>query len=130
GGTRPVYRCRDKDCVTRDLPDLDSFVILQLMDRLARENTEDLTAPREEPVNVRALQDEMRSARRMLDDLATALGKGEMDMQEWRAAAGPARKRLAAAEDAMKDAVKRNPAAELIGAEDPEAVWMSEAWGS
>lgn len=128
GGTRPVYRCRDKDCVTRDLPDLDSFVILQLMDRLARENTEDLTAPREEPVNVRALQDEMRSARRMLDDLATALGKGEMDMQEWRAAAGPARKRLAAAEDAMKDAVKRNPAAELIGAEDPEAVWMSEAF--
>ncbi|WP_141753870.1 recombinase family protein [Streptomyces luteocolor] len=58
GGTRPVYRCRVKDCVTRDLPALDNFVMLNLMDRLMKEDT-------------------------------------------------------------------RNPAAELIGAEDPVAVWNS-----
>ncbi|MFE2970898.1 recombinase family protein [Streptomyces sp. NPDC059340] len=125
GGTRPVYRCRVKDCVTRDLPDLDGYVIMQLMDRLALENPEELTARREDPVDVRALQDEMRAARRRLDELADALGKGEMDMQEWRAAANPARVRLQAVEDKMKSAVKRNPAAGLLTAKDPAALWNS-----
>ncbi|MGW5175940.1 recombinase family protein [Streptomyces sp. NPDC004082] len=122
GGTRPVYRCRVKDCVTRDLPDLDNYVMLRLMDRLAADPA-DLFAHREDPVDVRAVQGEMRAARRRLDELAKALGDGEMDMQEWRAAAGPARTRLQAAEEKMKSAVTRNPAAELVGAEDPALVW-------
>jgi site-specific DNA recombinase len=125
GGTRPVYRCRADDCVTRDLPDLDGYVIMQLMDRLSRPDAHDLLSPREEPVDVRALQAEIRSARRRLDDLAAAFGEGEMDRQEWRAAAGPARARLQAAEDKMNAAVKKNPAADLIGAEDPVAFWNS-----
>lgn len=126
GGTRPVYRCRVKDCVTRDLPDLDGFVILQLTERLATENPAELMKRRDEQaVDVRAVQEDMRAARRRLTELAAALGDGEMDMQEWRAAVGPARARLQAAEDKMKDAVTRNPAAELIGAEDPALVWNS-----
>jgi DNA invertase Pin-like site-specific DNA recombinase len=125
GGTRPVYRCRAKDCVTRDLPDLDAYVIMQLMDRLTREDARDLLSPREAPVDVRALQAEMRAARRRLDDIAAAFGAGEMDRQEWRAATGPARTRYEAAESKMKAAVKKNPAADLIGADDPVAFWNS-----
>jgi DNA invertase Pin-like site-specific DNA recombinase len=125
GGTRPVYRCRVKDCVTRDLPDLDTYVIMQLMDRLSRPDSRDLLSPREEPVDVRALQSEMRAARQRLDELAAAFGEGEMDRQEWRAASAPARARLEAAEGSMNAAVKRNPAADLIAAEDPVAFWNS-----
>lgn len=125
GGTRPVYRCRAKDCVTRDLPDLDTYVIIQLMERLARPDAPELLSPREDPVDVRALQGEMRAARRRVDELAASFGAGEMDRQEWRAASGPARTRLQAAEDKMKAAVKRNPAAELISSDDPVALWNS-----
>jgi DNA invertase Pin-like site-specific DNA recombinase len=125
GGTRPVYRCRVKDCVTRDLPELDKYVLMRLMHRLKEPDADGLLSPREEPVDVRALQAEMRAARRRLDDLAASFGAGEMDRQEWRAASGPARTRFERAEEKMKAAVKRNPAADLISAEDPVAFWNS-----
>ncbi|MFG3170525.1 recombinase family protein [Streptomyces sp. NPDC048200] len=125
GGTRPVYRCRVKDCVTRDLPDLDEYVIMRLMHRLQEDDADQMLSPREEPVDVRALQQEMRTARRRLDDLAASFGAGEMDRQEWRAAAGPARARFEKAEKQMESAVKRNPAADLIQADDPVAFWNS-----
>ncbi|MEU8756193.1 recombinase family protein [Streptomyces chartreusis] len=122
GPMEAAYRC-ENGCVTRDGKGLDNYVLFHLLDRLRQDGAADLLAQREPGIDVSAVQAEMRAARQLLDELATSLGNGEMDMQEWRAAAAPARRRLQAAEDAMKDAVKGNPVAELVAAEDVLAVW-------
>lgn len=123
GRTRAVYRCREKDCVTRNLADLDDYVQLVFLARLQREDAAELLLHREDPVDVRAIQKDMRAARATLDDLAAALGAGEMDRQEWLAARAPARRRLEDAEARMSSAVQANPLAELVGAPDPVAAW-------
>ncbi|WP_159391138.1 recombinase family protein [Streptomyces viridochromogenes] len=122
GPMEDAYRC-ENGCVTRDGKGLDDYVVLHVIERLTRPDAADLLARREPSINVSAVQAEMRAARQRLDELATSLGKGEMDMQEWRAAAAPARLRLQAAEEQMKDAVKGNPIAELVAADDILTVW-------
>lgn len=123
GDKQPAYRCTGDGCVIRGGESLDNYVQLYLMNRLREGDAAALTAHRGPQVDVKALQEKMRAARQRLDELAEALGQGEMDMQEWRAAAAPARKRLQEAEEQMKDAVKGNPIAELLAADDPVAVW-------
>jgi Site-specific recombinases, DNA invertase Pin homologs len=125
GRMKPVYRCRDKDCVTRNLQDLDDYVQLIFLQRIMRPDAAEILLEREEPVDVKAIQRELRAARETLDELAAALGAGEMDRQEWLAARAPARRRLEDAEARMSSAVKTNPLAELLSAEDPVAKWKT-----
>lgn len=122
GEKQHAYRC-DDDCVVRDGESLDDYVVAHLLSRLGRKDAAALLVEREPSIDVGAVQAEMRAARQRLTELAESLGNGEMDMQEWRAAAAPARKRLQDAEDRMKDAVKINPVAELVAADDMVAVW-------
>jgi hypothetical protein len=126
---KAAYRCGDNGCVVRDAASLDDYVQTHLLARLLGSDAAQLLARREPTIDVKGLRAELRAARQLLDKLAAALGQGEMDMQEWRAAAAPARRRLKAAEDGMKDAVKGNPVAELIAAEDPVALWNSPQFG-
>ena len=74
-------------------------------------------------VDVKAAQEELRVAREQLDELAAAFGAGEIDMQEWRVARSGARARKDRAEALLASAVKVNPMAGLIGAEDVQAKW-------
>ncbi|GHA95688.1 hypothetical protein GCM10010330_57350 [Streptomyces tendae] len=123
GDKEPAYRC-ENGCVVRDGQSLDDYVLLHFFRRLQEEDAAALFARRSEPVvDVAQVRKDMRRARAKLDELAAALGRNEMDMQEWRVASGEARKRLHAAEDQMKDAVAANPVAELLAADDPEQVW-------
>ncbi|WP_460071047.1 recombinase family protein [Streptomyces sp. YKOK-I1] len=122
---QPAYRCTGKGCIIRDGEALDEYVQLYLLNLVRDADVVRLTAHRGPQVDVKAVQEKMRAARRRLDELAESLGAGEMDMQEWRVAAAPARKRLRDAEEEMKDAVKGNPIAELLAAEDPVALWRS-----
>lgn len=119
----PAYRCRTLRHVTRRCDLLDEYITLLTLARVSRPDAVDLLAQHDDPVDVAGAQRDMREARGTLDALAGALGAGEMDMQEWRAASGAARRRLQAAEDVLSRAVKANPVASLVGAEDPRAVW-------
>jgi DNA invertase Pin-like site-specific DNA recombinase len=125
GRTRAVYRCREKDCVTRNLEELDLYVMSALLSRLQQPDAAEILLQRDEPVDVRAIQREMRAARQTLDELAAALGAGEMDRQEWLAARAPARQRLEDAEARMSSAVKANPLTGLVAAADPVAAWKA-----
>lgn len=122
-GNWPAYRCRTGKHVSRRRDILDDYVLTIILDRLAREDAGDLLAERENPVDVRGAQKDFREARATLRELAALLGAGEMDREEWRAAAAPAKKRLADAEDLLSRAVQINPVAGLIGVEDPAAAW-------
>jgi site-specific DNA recombinase len=117
------YKCRKNDCVLRDLVLLDKWVLTHLIKRLSRPDVAELLAVREEPVDVRGAQAELREARATLDDLAAAFGAGEMDMQEWRIARAAARVRKEKAEAVLATAVQVNPVAGLVGVEDVEGEW-------
>lgn len=117
------YACRASKHVVRKAGPVDDFVQWQLLKRLARPDMADVVAVREQAVDVRGAQDEMRSARRMLDDLAAELGAGEMTVQEWRIASKGARARLEAAEAVLARAVEVNPVAGLLAADDVEEAW-------
>ncbi|MGW1463821.1 recombinase family protein [Streptomyces sp. NPDC002308] len=120
-----VYRCRSLKHVSRRRDLVDDQVQLAILNRLDRPDAADLLADREDPVDVRAAQKDMREARQTLDQLATALGSGALDMRSWQVASGAAHARLAAAEETLSRAVKVNPVAALVGADDPEMAWNS-----
>jgi DNA invertase Pin-like site-specific DNA recombinase len=117
------YACRRSKHVVRRVEPLDDYIRLLILDRVSREDAADLLAEREDPVDVRGAQRDMREARETLVELAEALGVGEMDMQEWRAASKPAKERLKRAEDVLSSAVQANPVVGLVGVKDPEAAW-------
>jgi DNA invertase Pin-like site-specific DNA recombinase len=118
-----AYSCRASKHVVRRCDPLDDYIRLLILDRVSRPDAADLLAEREDPVDVRGAQRDMRQARATLDELAAELGAGGMDMQEWRAASAAVRGRLRAAEDVLGRAVQVNPVAGLVGAEDIEAGW-------
>ncbi|QJT04332.1 recombinase family protein [Streptomyces asoensis] len=126
GGERvweQAYSCKASKHVVKKAEPLDAFVQWQLLQRLARPDMADLLAAREEPVDVRGAQAEMRAARQTLDALAADLGAGEMTLQEWRIASKGVRARLEAAEGTLSRAVEVNPVAGLLAADDVEAEW-------
>ena len=123
GVSAASYSCRMSKHVVRRCDPLDDYVQVVLLTYMARPDAAELLAVREDPVDVRGAQRDLREARTTLDELAAELGAGGMDMQEWRAAAGPARARLAAAEDVLSRARQENPVVGLVGVEDVEAAW-------
>ncbi|MFF2964205.1 recombinase family protein [Streptomyces sp. NPDC057963] len=118
-----AYTCRDKKHLSRRRDLVDDMVQLAILDRLSQPDAADLLAARENPVDVREAQTGMRQARATLDELASALGSGALDMRSYQVAAEAARVRLAAAESVMSRAVAVNPVACLVGVEDPDAAW-------
>ena len=109
--------------MVRKAEPLDDYVQLVIVDRLSQSDAADLLAAREEPVDVRGAQKDMREARQMLDQLAQELGAGAMDLQEWRVASAAARARKERAEEVLSRAVEANPVAGLVAADDVEAEW-------
>jgi DNA invertase Pin-like site-specific DNA recombinase len=125
GSGKPAkYKCRKNNCVLRDLVLLDKWVQGFFLRRVKLPNAAELFVGREEEgVDVKAAQEELRVARQGLDELAAAFGAGEIDMQEWRVARAGARARKERAEALLASAVKVNPVAELLAADDAEAKW-------
>jgi DNA invertase Pin-like site-specific DNA recombinase len=118
-----AYSCKASKHVVKKAGPVDAFVQWQLLQRLARPDMADLLAAREEAVDVRGAQAEMRSARQTLDELAAEMGAGAMTLQEWRIASKGVRARLEVAESTLSRAVEVNPVAGLLTADDVEAEW-------
>lgn len=120
-----AYACREepKKHVVKKIEPVDQYVQSLVLLRLSRPDAADLLATRQDPVDVRGAQKDMREARERLDELAAAFGAGELDIQEWRVAREAARSRLERAQALMSTAVEVNPVAGLVGAEDIEGEW-------
>ncbi|MEV1094791.1 recombinase family protein [Streptomyces sp. NPDC049952] len=118
-----AYTCRYKKHLSRRRDLVDDAVQLAILDRLARPDAAELLATREDPVDVRGAQADMRAARTTLDELASALGSGALDMRSYHVASEAAKGRLAAAEALLSRAVTVNPVASLVGVDDVDAVW-------
>jgi site-specific DNA recombinase len=127
GGDKPAkYKCRKNSCVLRDLVLLDKWVQSYLLNRMKQPDAADLFVHTgDETVDVKAAQDELKAAREDLDELAAEFGAGQIDMQEWRVARAAARARKEKAEAVLATAVRVNPVAALLSADDVEAKWLS-----
>lgn len=117
------YRCQTQKHVSRRRDLVDDVVQLAVLERLSLPDAVDLLAAREDPVDVRGAQEARRQARLTLDGLAGALGRGELDMRSWSLASEAARQRIAEAEEVLSKAVKVNPVAALLAADDVEEAW-------
>ncbi|MFD4740978.1 recombinase family protein [Streptomyces virginiae] len=117
------YRCRSQQHVSRRRDMVDDIVQLAVLERLSQPDAADLLAAREDPVDVRGAQEDRRQARLILDGLAGALGRGELDMRSWSLASEAARQRIAAAEATLSQAFKVNPVAALLTGDDVEEAW-------
>jgi DNA invertase Pin-like site-specific DNA recombinase len=121
------YKCRKNNCVLRDLDLLDKWVVWHLLRRLKEPDAAEVFARREDGgPDLKATQQKLTKAREKLDELAAAFGAGEIDMQEWRIAREAARTKKAEAEAILSSAVRVNPIAELLSADDMGAAWT--AW--
>jgi DNA invertase Pin-like site-specific DNA recombinase len=118
-----AYTCRHRKHLSRRRDLVDDAVQLAILDRLSQPDAAELLATREDPVDVRGAQKEMREARATLDELASALGSGTLDMRSYQVAAEAARGRLAGAESLLARAVTVNPVAGLVGVDDVDAAW-------
>jgi len=123
GVSVPSYSCRASKHLTRRCDLLDDYIMMLILGRLSRPDAADMLAEREDPIDVRGAQRDMREARETLTELAQELGAGAMDMLEWRAASKAARTRLKAAENVLSRAVEVNPVVGLVGVDDVEAAW-------
>lgn len=118
------YKCRKNNCVVRSLELLDKWVTWSLIRRMEEPDAVEVFArPVSEGPDLKAAQASLTKAREQLDQLAAAFGAGEIDMQEWRIAREGARVKKAAAEAVLSTAVRVNPLAELLVAEDKGAAW-------
>ncbi|MEU0157917.1 recombinase family protein [Streptomyces sp. NPDC006261] len=119
-----AYTCRARKHMSRQREQVDDIVQIALLDRLSRLDAAEWLAAREEdPIDVLGAQQDMREARATLDELASALGSGDLDLRSYKVATVSARNRLEAAEKVLSRAVTVNPAAALVGAADIDAVW-------
>jgi DNA invertase Pin-like site-specific DNA recombinase len=129
GTGRPAqYKCRKNNCVVRNLDLLDKWVVWHLLRRLKEPDAAEVFARDEKTggPDLKAAQSALAKARKKLDELAAAFGAGEIDMQEWRIAREGARTKKAEAEAILSSAVRVNPIAELLSADDMGAAWT--AW--
>lgn len=119
----PAYRCHERRHISRRRDLVDDMVQLAALERLSQPDAADLLAQRDEPVDIRGAQTEMKAARGLLDELSAALGRGEMDLRSWRVASESAKQRMADAEAILSRAVTANPVAGLVTADDVDAAW-------
>lgn len=121
------YKCRKNNCVLRDLALLDKWVVWSLIHRLEEPDAAEVFARAESGgPDLKAAQAALTKARESLDQLAKEFGAGEIDMQEWRIAREGARAKKAEAEAVLSSAVRVNPLAELLNADDVTSAW--NAW--
>jgi site-specific DNA recombinase len=102
-------------------------VVWHLIKRLKEPDAAEMFARAEEGgPDLAAAQEALKESREAMDALAAEFGAGEIDMQEWRIARASLRARKAEAEAVLSTAVRVNPVAELLNAEDMAAAW--EGW--
>ncbi|WP_435610851.1 recombinase family protein [Streptomyces sp. C10-9-1] len=124
GGLKhPSYRCQTAHGGGRNAAVLDRYVQDLIIERLSREDAQDLLAPGPEGVDVAALQLESEQIRRRLTDVAAAFGAGQISMPEFTEASTVARTQLEGVNKQLARAATEDPLVPLIGAPDVRQAW-------
>jgi DNA invertase Pin-like site-specific DNA recombinase len=126
GGRRyPSYRCQTAHGGGRHAAKLDDYVQDVVIERLSRDDAQDLLLPGPDEVDVAALQMESEEIRRRLTAMAAMFGSGQMDMAQFTEGSDIARAQLEGITQQLARAATKDPLVELVGAPDVRKVWKA-----
>lgn len=126
GGRRyPSYRCQTAHGGGRHAAKLDDYVQDVVIERLSRDDAQDLLLPGPDEVDVAALQMESEEIRRRLTNLAGMFGAGQIDMAQFAEGSDVARAQLEGITQQLARAATKDPLVELVGAPDVRKAWKA-----
>ncbi|MGW0169524.1 recombinase family protein [Streptomyces sp. NPDC003343] len=123
GRQYPSYRCPTGHGGGRRAEKVDDYVVDVIVERLSREDAQDLLLPGPDDVDVAALQAESEQIRRRMTDLASLFGGGQIDMVQFTEGTDTARAQLEGVTKQLARAATRDPLVDLVGAPDVRKAW-------
>lgn len=132
GKREPRFRCSKKNHLTRNVAHVLDLVERATIARLSQPDAIELLPPVADvsAVTLDELTTEAKGIRERLNDMAAdyALGRGDLDKQQFAVASKAARDRLAEIDEQVKSTTV-SPLLPLVGAEDVAAEWQARTFG-
>jgi len=129
GAGHPSYRCTDQHGGGRHADKLDTYIEDLIIERLMRDDAQDLLLPGPDDVNVAALQLESEQIRRRLTDLAGLYAAGQIDVAQLAEGSGTGRAQLEGVNQQLARAATKDPLVPLVGAKDVRKTWKGMELG-
>ncbi|MEU1559474.1 recombinase family protein [Streptomyces mirabilis] len=125
GRQYPSYRCPTGHGGGRRAEIVDKYVEDTIVERLSRDDAEDLLLPGPDDVDVAGLQAESEQIRRRMTDLAGLFGAGQVELGPFTAGMDTARGQLEGITQQLARAATKDPLVDLVGAADVRKAWRA-----
>ncbi|MFE7927825.1 recombinase family protein [Streptomyces sp. NPDC057456] len=125
GRSYPSYRCQDGHGGGRRAETTDQYVEDTIVDRLSRDDAEDLLEPAPDGVDVAGLQAEAEQIRQRMKDLGGLFGAGQLELEPFTQGMDTARAQLDGVTQQLARAATRDPLVGLVGAPDVRKAWKA-----
>jgi DNA invertase Pin-like site-specific DNA recombinase len=125
GRQYPSYKCPTGHGGGRRAEIVDQYVEDTIVERLSRDDAEDLLLPGPDDVDVAGLQAESEQIRRRMTDLAGMFGAGKIDMVQFTKGTDTARAQLEGVTRQLARAATVDPLVGLVGAPDVRKAWKA-----
>ncbi|MEU8906539.1 recombinase family protein [Streptomyces mirabilis] len=123
GRQYPSYRCPTGHGGGRRAEIVDRYVEDTIVERLSRDDAEDLLLPGPDDVDVAGLQAESEQIRRRMTDLAGLFGAGQLELGPFTEGMDTARAQLEGVTKQLARAATIDPLVGLVGAPDVRKAW-------
>ncbi|OQR64746.1 recombinase family protein [Streptomyces maremycinicus] len=125
GRSYPSYRCQTGHGGGRRAETTDQYVEDTIVERLERDDAEDLLLPSPGDVNVSGLQAEAEQIRQRMKDLGGLFGAGQLELVPFTEGMDTARAQLEGVTVQLGRAATRDPLVGLVGAPDVRKTWRA-----
>lgn len=125
GRSYPSYRCQTGHGGGRRAETTDQYVEDTIVDRLSRDDAEDLLEPAPDGVDASGLQAEAEQIRQRMKDLGGLFGAGQLELEPFTQGMDTARAQLDGVTKQLARAAKRDPLVGLVGAPDVRKAWKA-----
>jgi len=125
GRQYPSYKCATGHGGGRRAEIVDQYVEDVIVERLSRDDAQDLLLPGPDDVDVTGLQIESEQIRRRMTDLAGLFGAGQLELAPFTEGMETARAQLDGVTQQLARAATRDPLVDLVGAPDVRKAWKA-----
>jgi DNA invertase Pin-like site-specific DNA recombinase len=119
-----VYRCKGHSCVVRSAPAIDAYVTEQVLWRLSQPDALAL-ATKPVGIDVEAVRTQAAALRARMDEAASEFAEGNITAAQLRTITETLTAKLAAADEQLAEAGKRDAVVTIAGADDVTAAWAA-----
>ncbi|MFE2132272.1 recombinase family protein [Streptomyces sp. NPDC059466] len=125
GRLYPSYKCGTGHGGGRRAEVVDQYVEDTIVERLSRDDAEDMLLPGPDDVDVAGLQAESERIRRRMTDLAGLFGAGQLELEPFTEGMETARAQLDGITKQLARAATVDPLVGLVGAPDVRKAWRA-----